>query len=79
MTPALLLTEGALLLVIGMTVVFLFLLLMVAVMNAMQTPITRLNHLLPDPAQAQPKRAPAPAASNDDALVAAAIAVAARR
>jgi len=42
--------EGLLILATGMTGAFLFLYVMVLIMKAMEKPIARLNHLLPDPA-----------------------------
>ena len=72
------LREGLLLLVIGMTGVFSFLLLMVFIMTVMRKPVAALSHLLPDPEPAQPKR-PAAKPSDDGALIALAIAAAVKR
>ncbi len=69
--------EGLLLLVIGMTIVYLFLILMVWIMTIMRKPITLLDHFLPDPVTAAPKRVPA--VQGDDALIAVAVAMASRR
>ncbi|MCL1887738.1 MAG: OadG family protein [Kiritimatiellaeota bacterium] len=78
MNHAQLLAEGAILLVIGMTTVFAFLLLMVAIMTALRKPVAALSHLLPDPQPAQAKK-PAPPAADDNAQIALAIAAALKR
>ena len=72
-----LLKQGLVLLIAGMSIVFLFLTLLVFVTNGAAKIIPKFNHILPDEA---PKKKPAPAAAaSDDAAIALAIAVARAR
>jgi len=69
------LSQGLVLLVAGMSIVFIFLSILVLVMNLSSKVIPKFNHILPDPA---PKKKPASKASaTDDTEIAIAIAVAA--
>jgi oxaloacetate decarboxylase gamma subunit len=75
------LSQGLVLLVSGMGIVFLFLSLLVCVMNLSSRIIPTFNHILPDE-EPKKKSRPAPAAAaavHDDALVAVAIAAAVAR
>ncbi len=67
------LAQGLVLMLAGMTIVFAFLLLLIGVTSASCKPLARFNSILGDVA---PKKAPAKAATNADADVALAIAVA---
>ncbi|MBP5509677.1 MAG: OadG family protein [Kiritimatiellae bacterium] len=69
------LAQGLVLLVAGMGIVFSFLLVLVISMSVMAKIVPRFNYILPDE---EPKKKPAPAAS-DDSAVALAIAVALSR
>ena len=69
------LSQGLVLLVAGMSIVFIFLSILVLVMNLSSKVIPKFNHILPDHA---PKKKPASkAAATDDTEIAIAIAVAA--
>ena len=57
----------------GMGIVYFFLMVLIAVTMASMKSVARFDSILPD---AAPKKAPRPAASDDDANVALAIAVA---
>jgi len=65
--------QGFTLLVAGMTIVYLFLSLLVFVMNRATLLVTKFNHILPDD---EPKKKPRPQAApqNDHAAIAVAIA-----
>jgi oxaloacetate decarboxylase gamma subunit len=70
------LLQGLVLLVSGMGIVYLFLSLLVWVMNRSAEIVPRFNHILPDD-EPKKKTRPAPAAAHaahDDALVAVALA-----
>lgn len=72
------LMQGLVLLVSGMSIVFLFLLILVWVMNRSAKIVQRFNHILPDSEPRKRKNRSAPAAervANDDVRVAIAIAV----
>jgi sodium pump decarboxylase gamma subunit len=68
------LAQGLVLLVAGMGIVYVFLALMVWVMNRFATIIPHFNHILPDE---EPKKRARPVARADDDTVLIAIAVAA--
>ncbi len=68
------LMQGLVLLVAGMGIVYVFLALMVWVMNRFAVIIPRFNHILPDE---EPKKRTRPVARADDDTVLIAIAVAA--
>ena len=71
------LSQGLVLLIAGMGIVFLFLTVLVLVMSVMGKIVPKFNYILPDD---QPKKAPRVAApASDDTALAIAIAVAARR
>lgn len=65
--------QGVTLLVSGMTIVFLFLTLLVVVMNQTAKVVIKFNHILPDEAPKTKLRPPAPSHA-DHAAVAVAIA-----
>lgn len=72
--------QGLVLLVAGMGIVYLFLALLVWVMNRAAQIIPRFNHILPDDEprkKARPSRAQEHHAAHDDAQVAVAVAAAA--
>lgn len=66
--------QGLVLLVAGMGIVYVFLALLVWVMNRSATIVSRFNHILPDE---EPKKRTRPVARADDDTVLIAIAVAA--
>lgn len=66
--------QGLVLLVAGMGIVYVFLALLVWVMNRSTTIVSRFNHILPDE---EPKKRTRPVARADDDTVLIAIAVAA--
>ena len=68
--------QGLVLLVSGMGIVYLFLALLVWVMNLSAQIIPRFNHILPDEAPKKPSRGAGAAAASphDDTMVAIAIA-----
>ena len=69
------LMQGLVLLVAGMGIVYLFLFLLVWVMNRAAAIIPRFNHILPDEEPKKKTRAARPAAHHtDDAAIAAAVA-----
>ena len=68
--------QGLVLLVAGMGIVYVFLALLVWVMNRSATIVPRFNHILPDE---EPKKRARPAARVDDDAVLVAIAIAAAR
>ena len=73
----LIIEQGLVLMVAGMSIVFVFLYVLVLVMQLTGRIVPRFNHLLPDIA---PKSAPPPAAVvRDDAVIAVAIAAAVAR
>lgn len=72
-----LLAQGIVLLVTGMTTVFVFLILLVWIMNRSAVIIPRFAYILPDPVAKKPSVA-APAADND-LMAAIAVAVAYRQ
>ena len=65
--------QGLVLMVAGMGIVYLFLTVLIVVAKYSSAFVARFNDILP---QEAPKKAPNPAATNDDADVALAIAVA---
>ena len=65
--------QGLVLMVAGMGIVYLFLTVLIFVAKYSSAFVARLNGILP---QDTPKKAPKPAAANDDADIALAIAVA---
>ena len=66
--------QGIVLMIAGMGIVYLFLIVLVGVVNVSIKPLAKFNYLFPEDA---PKKAPAKkAAGSDDADVALAIAVA---
>ena len=67
------LAQGLVLMVAGMGIVYVFLALLVWVMNRAADLVPRFNHILPDPAPKK-KSAPAKTSGHDDATVAIAIA-----
>ncbi len=67
------LAQGLVLMLAGMTIVFSFLLLLIAVTNASCKPLARFNAIL---GTETPKKAPVKVATNADADVALAVAVA---
>jgi len=68
--------QGLVVLVAGMGIVYVFLALLVWVMNRSATIVPRFNHILPDD---EPKKRARPAVRADDDAVLVAIAVAAAR
>jgi oxaloacetate decarboxylase gamma subunit len=70
------LLQGLVLLVAGMGIVYLFLTLLVWVMNRSAAIVPRFNHILPDD---EPKKRARPAARADDDAVLIAVAIAAAR
>jgi sodium pump decarboxylase gamma subunit len=70
------LAQGLVLLVAGMGIVYVFLALMVWVMNRFATIIPHFNHILPDD---EPKKRARPAAKADDDAALIAIVIAAAR
>ena len=69
--------QGLVLLVAGMGIVYLFLILLVLVMNRATQVVAKFNHILPDEEPKKKARPAAkPVASADDALVAIAVAAA---
>lgn len=71
------LVQGLILMAAGMGAVYVFLLILIAVMNVAAKVVPKLGFMLPDPAPAAP---PAPArTAGDDAEVAVAIAAAMRK
>lgn len=75
------LSQGLLLLVVGMGAVYAFLYLMVLVMRLIAVVVPRFNHLMPDEAPPVKRTAPTHSAvgADDGAVLALAIAVAAAR
>ena len=65
--------QGIVLMVAGMGIVYVFLTVLIAVTKGSSAFVAKFDHILPQDA---PKKAPAKAASNDDADIALAIAVA---
>ena len=65
--------QGLVLMLAGMGIVFIFLVVLIITTNVSMKGIARFDSILPQDA---PKKAPAKAASNDDANIALAIAVA---
>ncbi|MDD2598700.1 MAG: OadG family protein [Kiritimatiellae bacterium] len=68
------LSQGLVLLIAGMSIVFLFLAMLVFVMTATSKFIPKFNHILPDD---KPRKRPTKSAASDDTAIAIAIAVAA--
>lgn len=71
------LIQGLILMLVGMSTVFVFLLLLISVMNVSSKFVPKLAFMLPDPEPPAPKRNSAKA--NDGAATAVAIAAAMRR
>ena len=67
--------QGIVLMLAGMGIVYVFLTVLIVVTKTAMSGIARFDSILPD---AAPKKAPRPAAADDDANVALAIAVAMR-
>ena len=65
--------QGLVLMLAGMGIVYAFLTILIVVTKASMSGIARFDSILPQDA---PKKKPAPAAANDDANIALAIAVA---
>ena len=65
--------QGLVLMVAGMGIVYLFLIVLIFVAKYSSAFVAKFDHIIP---QEAPKKAPKPAAANDDADVALAIAVA---
>ena len=74
-----LLTQGLVLMVVGVSIVLLFLGVLVLVLKVSARIVPRFNHILPDnrPAEPVPMQAPAAAPPSHDEAAAVAIAVAA--
>lgn len=73
------LLQGLVLLVAGMGIVYLFLMLLVFVMNHSSKLVTRFNHILPDDEPKKKPRAAAAQRADDHTAVAVAIAAAVAR
>ena len=74
------LPQGLVLMVVGMTIVYIFLYVMILVMRLTAAVVPRFDHLLPTKAPAQPRAAvPAAKQGSDDTAIAVAIAVTAER
>lgn len=73
------LLQGVVLLVSGVSIVFIFLSLLVWVMNRATGIVSRFNYILPDDAPKKKNRPAVRPASDDDAAVAVAIAAAVSR
>ena len=73
------LMQGLVLLVAGMGIVYLFLILLVWVMNRATTIVAHFNYILPDDEPKKKSRPAHMAAQHDDAAIAVAVAVAANR
>ena len=73
-----LLLQGIVLLITGIGIVFVFLTLLVSILNLSAKIVPRFNHILPDEEIKAKPRSPAPASCDDEAI-AVAIAIAAAR